>query len=85
MKTLTFNNDEYKAERIVKNNDSIIGYIGDDTVFKFNGISDFSGFTLAENQEFDEQEITLEQQITANTDYLLDVDLRLMIVELGIL
>lgn len=26
---------------------------------------------------------TLEQQITANTDYLLDVDFRLILVELG--
>lgn len=83
MKILNFNDNEYQAERIFKSSDSIIGYNGDVIVFKFSGVSDFSGFELAEGQEFDEPEITFEQQITANTDYLLDVDFRLILVELG--
>lgn len=46
MKTLTFEGQEFEAERIVKTRDSISGYIGTDEVFTFRGISDFSGYVL---------------------------------------
>lgn len=46
-------NEEYQAERIVKNNTDIIGYNGNAEVFVFRGISDFSLFQLAEGQEWD--------------------------------
>ena len=53
MKKLMFMDSEYKAERIVKTENSITGYNGDIVAFKFSGVSDFSGFTLEEEQEYD--------------------------------
>ena len=63
MKKLLFSNQEFEAECIVKTNDSIIGYNGDIIAFKFSGISDFSGFTLEENQEFNLAEPTDKERI----------------------
>ena len=65
MKKLKFNGEEYEAERIVKTNTDIIGYNGNQEVFAFRGINDFSAFQLADGQEYDispEQE--KEQRIT---------------------
>lgn len=62
MKILIFNNQEFKAEKIIKNEDSIIGYIEGKEVFTFKGIKDFSLFTLKDGAEFD-IEITEEQQL----------------------
>lgn len=53
MKRLLFANQEFEAQKIVKTSNSIIGYIDNVVVFKFNGISDFNGFTLVGGQEFD--------------------------------
>lgn len=53
MKQLTFNGEIYEAERIVKQADSIIGYNGNDEVFSFKGISDFSQFQLGLGQVYD--------------------------------
>ncbi|KYG91497.1 hypothetical protein A0U40_00685 [[Bacillus] sp. KCTC 13219] len=61
MKILYFQEETYEAERIVKNADSIVGYVSNNVVFEFRGILDFEGFTLADGQAFDEQGITLEQ------------------------
>lgn len=63
MKTLTVNGREFEAERIVKTNDNIIGYNGDNVVFKFSGISDFSGFELEEGQDFDAAAPTDKERI----------------------
>lgn len=76
MKTLTVNNETYQAERIVKTNTDIIGYNGNTEVFGFRGISDFSKFQLAEGQEWD---------MPDNVEgYLIDLDFRLSMIELGL-
>jgi len=57
MKTLIFNNQEFKAEKIIKTTNGIIGKDENNkTVFEFKGISDFSGYTLEEGQIFDTEE-----------------------------
>ena len=56
MKVLTFNHTEYTAEKIVKTDDSIIGYNNDSATFKFSGITNFDEFTLDDGQEFDAPE-----------------------------
>lgn len=61
MKTLIYNNDkkiQYNAEKIIKNVNTIIGYINDIEVFSFRGISDFDLFTLLDNEEFDAEDNT---------------------------
>lgn len=63
MKTLIFNDDEFKAERIVKTSDSLIGYNGDVVVFKFSGVSDFNAFTLTDGREFDLAEQSAEEKL----------------------
>lgn len=72
-KTLTFMDEQYTADKIIKTEDSIIGYIeGKETPeFTFKGISDFSLFTLAEGEEWDvlpksEVELLQKQLIVAN-------------------
>ncbi len=70
MKTLIFNNEEYQAERIVKTNTDIIGYNGNDEVFSFRGISDFSQFQLAEGEVFD-TDLSPEARILALEEALL--------------
>lgn len=48
MKTLKFNNQEFKAEKITKTENDIIGQDSNgNELFAFKGISDFSGFTIA--------------------------------------
>jgi len=74
MKILKFNNIEYKAEKIIKTETDIIGQ--DDNgneLFSFKGISDFTGFTLEEGQEFDiiepsEQETLNAQLLMGNAE-----------------
>jgi|LFRM01.1.fsa_nt_gb hypothetical protein len=56
MKTLFVRGDEYQAEKIVKTNTSIVGYVGKLEIFAFRGIKDFSQFQLAEGQEWDMSE-----------------------------
>lgn len=63
MKKLIVDNKEFKAERIVKTVDSIIGYTAAEMVFVFRGVSDFSGFTLGEGQEFDVPALTDKERI----------------------
>lgn len=63
MKRLSFLDEVYEAERIVKTDDSIIGYSRQLEVFSFRGVSDFSLFILAEGQEFDEAEPTTEEKL----------------------
>ena len=56
MKKLTFNNEIFEAEKIIKTDKDIIGYdINDNEIFSFKGISDFTGFILK-----DENDIVIE-------------------------
>lgn len=61
MKTLTLNGKTYSADRIVKHEDSVIGYTGNDEVFRFSGISDFSGYEL--DSEWDPAVQTPEEML----------------------
>lgn len=78
MKTLFVNGETFEAEKIVKTNTSIVGYINGKEVFAFRGINDFSVFQLEEGQEWD-----MDEKI-AEAKYLLDLDFRLSMLELGI-
>lgn len=65
MKTLIYNNDEsvkYSAEKIVKNENSIIGYNGANEVFSFKGVSDFSLFKLKNGSTYD-VEVNTEEML----------------------
>lgn len=63
MKQLTFNEQDFEAERIVKFADSIIGFTSNVEVFAFRGISDFKGFALLNDAEFDMPEPTDKERI----------------------
>ena len=70
MKTLTVNGEEYQAERIVKTDTGIIGYNGNQEVFAFRGISDFTQFQLASGETFD-TDLSPEARIQALEEALL--------------
>ncbi|RXI55553.1 hypothetical protein DP124_01400 [Clostridium tetani] len=95
MKMLLVNDDTLQAEKIIKTDTNIIGYIDNKEVFAFRGIKDFSIFKL-ENGEFDTLEEDLQQEINAkllkdsanlqvelNKQRELNADLLLKIAELG--
>lgn len=64
MKTLKFNNEEFKAEKIIKIDTDIVGKDSSGIeVFSFKGISDFSQFSLEEGQTFD-TELTFEERMS---------------------
>lgn len=66
MKTLKFANQEFKAEKIIKTDTDIVGKdINGIEVFRFNGISDFTGFVLEEGQTFDVIEPTQDDLLRA--------------------
>ena len=63
MKTLIFNKEEFKADKIIKTEDNIVGKNAKGIeVFSFRGIKDFSLFKLEDGQEYD-TEVTDEQQL----------------------
>lgn len=63
MKSLIFGSAEYVAEKIIKTDDSIIGYIGHTEVFSFRDVSDFSVFSFSDKQqEFDTPEPKIEDK-----------------------
>lgn len=74
MKVLNVNKEEYKAEKIIKSATDIVGKdVNGNELFAFRGVSDFTGFTLEEGQEFDieepsEQEILNAQLLKENAD-----------------
>jgi hypothetical protein len=70
MKTIYVNGEELQAERIVKTNTDIIGYNGNNEVFSFRGISDFSQFQLAEGESYD-IDLSPEARILALEEALL--------------
>lgn len=78
MKKLIHLGQTFEAERIVKTADSIIGYNGDAKVFAFRGIKDWSQYQLADGQEWD-----MDEQAT-EAAFLLDLDFRLSLLELGV-
>lgn len=66
IKTLTFNGEQYEAERIVKTDTDIIGYNkgSDIPVFSFKGIADFTQYQLTTGETFDiDPEQEKEQRI----------------------
>jgi hypothetical protein len=63
IKTLNFNNEKFQAEKIIKTETDIIGQdINGNEVFAFRGISDFTGFSLEEGQEFDKSQEQINQE-----------------------
>ena len=63
MKKLLTNNKEFLAEKIIKTDKDIIGKDSNgNEVFAFRRISDFTGFSLEEEQTFD-TELTLEERM----------------------
>ena len=70
MKTIYINGEELQAERIVKTDTDIIGYNGNNEVFSFRGISDFSQFQLAEGESYD-IDLSPEARILALEEALL--------------
>jgi len=66
MKKLIYGGLEFKAEKIIKTETYIVGYdINGIEVFAFRGISDFTGFTLDDGQEFDKEEPTQDEILRA--------------------
>lgn len=63
MKKLTVNGEEFKADKIIKNETDIIGKNATgNELFAFRGISDFNLFALEEGQNFD-TELTIEERM----------------------
>ncbi|WP_347722508.1 hypothetical protein [Lysinibacillus capsici] len=59
MRKLEFLGEFYEAERIVKEDNSITGYIDNLKVFSFQGITDFSLFKFDDEEIFDLDENSL--------------------------
>ena len=78
MKRLSAFGEIYEAKKIVKTADSIIGYNGDTEVFAFRGIKDWSEYQLEEGQNWD-----IDEKI-AEAAFLLDLDFRISMLELGV-
>lgn len=80
MKKLYAPDGIYEADKIVKTENSIVGYIeGKDTPeFTFKGIKDWSQFRLEEGQKWDMDEEAAEAA------FLLDLDYRISLLELGV-
>lgn len=64
IKKLIFNNSQYIAEKVVKTDTDIIGLNGDNKVFAFRGVSDFSIFKLTDENgnpiEYDTETNSIE-------------------------
>lgn len=85
MKYLYLNGElhnEDGVEKIVKTDTDIIGYDGNQEVFAFRGISDFSQFALAEGQNWDISENEQQEAIVAGLAYeLVQKDLAIQALE----
>lgn len=81
MKTLTYNGEQFQAEKIVKTTTDIIGSIGDAEVFRLKGITDFSLLNLGEGEDWDIEEVP----ITIDELALLLTDSQIQLAEKGIL
>lgn len=78
MKRLIIDSEIFEAEKIIKAETSIIGYVNNKEVFAFRGVNDFTQFQLEESQEWDiaEEELQLEHNV--------DLDYRLSLIEMGL-
>ncbi|KHO39114.1 hypothetical protein OR62_07715 [Clostridium tetani] len=65
MKKLMVNDEVLEAEKIIKTETDIIGYVDNKEVFAFRGIKDFSIFKLEGGHEFDTPEDDLNKRIKA--------------------
>ncbi|BDR82564.1 hypothetical protein [Clostridium tetani] len=65
MKKLMVNDEVLEAEKIMKTETDIIGYVDNKEVFAFRGIKDFSIFKLENEQQFDTPEDDLNKRIKA--------------------
>ena len=75
MKTLIFMGKEFKAEKIVKTEENIIGKdVKGREVFSFKGIKDFSLFTLKDSAEYDTEENLIDQLILDNINMQMQID-----------
>ncbi|WP_315117803.1 hypothetical protein [uncultured Clostridium sp.] len=70
MKQLTFNDEIYEAEKIIKSDSNIIGYTDNFEVF---GVKDFSFFKLGEGQVFDLPDLTIDELSEALADSQLKI------------
>ena len=75
MKTLKCNGEKYEGEKIIKTSTDIIGQdTNGNEIFVFRGISDFSGFTVKNEDgtsaEFDATEPTLEERLASAEEML---------------
>lgn len=72
---IKFSNEEYEAERIVKGSDFIKGFNGDNVVFEFRGIQDFSVFELLEGfyEEYVDEKQKIAELEQQNAELLLDL------------
>lgn len=73
MKTLIVNGREFRAEKIVKSEQNIIGYdLNNNEVFALKGISDFTGFQLQDENgkpiAFEPPSLTDSERITATEE-----------------
>ena len=80
MKTLYVNGENYQAEKIIRTNTDILGFnsTSPTPIFAFRQIKDWTQFQLAEGQEWDIDEKASESA------YLLDLDFRISMIELGV-
>ncbi len=75
MKVMSFNNEEFKAEKIIKGTDCIIGKDTEGReIFNFKGISDFSLFSLKDEAEFDLEENLIDKLILDNINMQMQID-----------
>lgn len=82
MKKLNYDGNVFEAKSIVKTNTDIIGYNGNQEVFTFRGISDFSQFQLAEGQEWDISEKEQQEATIAGMAYeLVQKDIAIQTIE----
>lgn len=51
MKTLIVDGDVFEAEKIFKTDSNIIGYNGDNVIFHFSGVNDFSKFIISDSYD----------------------------------
>lgn len=63
MKTLYFLDEQHTAERIIKTETDVVGYVDNEIVFRFSGVTDFSIFTLADGQTFDKMPVSDHERI----------------------
>lgn len=69
MKTLNLAGETYEAERIVKTETEVVGYVGGTEVFKFSGIRNMDAFTV--DGEWDLPTLSTEEEL-ANYKIRLD-------------